>query len=84
MVTINPTESPTPSYYSQQRSEIHRLIFSNLTETEQTIFSYDLESEKVETLFVMPPEMSRHNIGVTPVPGQDLDELIPLPQKDIK
>ena len=58
MVTKTPTESPTPRYYSQQRSETHRLIFSNLTETDQTIYSYDLESEKVETFFVMPTHTS--------------------------
>jgi hypothetical protein len=82
MATKTPTESPTPSYFSQTRSEIHHLIFSNLTETGQIIFSYDLESEKGEIIFEMPPEMSLHNIGVTPVPGQSSDELIPLPQRE--
>jgi hypothetical protein len=76
------TATPTSISFAQQRADAHRIVFSQITKNEQTVFSYDLESEKVETLFVMPPEMSRHNIGVTPVPGQNPDELIPLPQKE--
>ena len=59
----SPTSTPTPVLFPIPRDEIHSLIFSNSTETEQTIYSYDYEMGTFSEIFLLPTDMSLYQGG---------------------
>jgi hypothetical protein len=53
------------------------LIFSNTTDTEQTIYFFEFETGQISTLFVFPPEISLHSQPEVMGPGNE-GEKIPI------
>jgi hypothetical protein len=68
-----PKKSPSPQLFSlsQPRQSSHQLIFSNTTDTEQTIYSFEFETGQLSSLFVFPPEISLHSQPEVMGPGNE-------------
>jgi hypothetical protein len=60
-ITSSPTQVPFPI----PRAKIHNLMFSNSTETEQTIYSYNYETGAYSEIFALPTNISMHDSGRT-------------------
>ena len=70
-VTVSPTPIPPPTSSSPSvpfpipRAEFHNLLFSNSSETEQSIYSYNYETATYSEILTLPTDMSLHQAGRT-------------------